>query len=163
MNQDDELRQWAKGNYAYEAATELLIRAFHGRFTSPAWPWITPDRDHSHPWIDFHAIPDNIGMLSSGEQRLLLITASIAGEHPTSLGDALTGLDRDTLDLILAAAAHAGGSHEHSEMTWGTNGRGTLTRAGTLHPWPDPKPQKANLSLVPCSNSAEDEGDTENP
>lgn len=162
MNNHDELRQWAKGGYTCEAATELLIRGFNGRFTSPAWPWITPDGDHADPWIDFEAIPDNIGMLSGGEQRFLLITASIAGEHPITLGDSLPGLGRDHLDLVLAAAAHAGGSHEHSETTWDTTGRCVLTRAGTLHPWPEPKPQKANLTLVPRSSSADDVGDTEN-
>lgn len=36
-DQVTELRAWARGMYATEAAVELLARAFNGRFTSTSW------------------------------------------------------------------------------------------------------------------------------
>ena len=87
----DQLRAWARGVYPSEAATELLIRAFNGRFAEPGWPWIhSTAQDH---WIDFSTIPRQIAGLSGGEQRLLRIAASIGSTDATvNLGDCLTGL-----------------------------------------------------------------------
>lgn len=45
------------------------------------------------------------------------------------------GLDRDNLNLVLAVA-HAGGSHEHSDMRVNDHGTATLNRLASLHPWP---------------------------
>lgn len=101
-------RAWADGMYTAEAATELLIRAFGGTMADPSRPWIrTSDRGH---WIDFESIPDHLGALSGGEQRLLQIAASIGSSYAPAinLGDEISGLDRPTLHLVLAALAHAG-------------------------------------------------------
>jgi len=118
------LRAWARGSYPLEAATELLIRAFDGRFVQPGWPWMHPTAGGQ--WIDFAAIPEQAGGLSGGEQRLLRIAASIGSPDVTvNLGDCLTGVDRPTLELVLAAVAHAAGSHRHCEVT--TNPNGTIT------------------------------------
>lgn len=65
--------------------------------------------------IDWDAIEPNIGALSGGEQRMLRLAAAIAGQARIDLSDALTNLDRRNLTLVLAAIAHAGGSHEQSE------------------------------------------------
>lgn len=40
MTHAEDLRRWAKGTYTTEAATELLLRAFNGRFAEPGNPWI---------------------------------------------------------------------------------------------------------------------------
>ena len=106
----DQLRQWARGLYTTEAATELLIRAHHSTFASIQRPWIKPT-DNAH-WIDFPAITEHLGALSGGEQRLLRIAASIGSDEatPVRLGDVVSGLDRPTLRLVLAAVARAGGS-----------------------------------------------------
>ena len=131
---NEQLRAWASDQCPLEAATELLIRSFDGRFVEPGWPWMHPTV-HWH-WIDFAAIPDQIGGLSGGEQRLLRIAASIGSPDATvNLGDCLTGLDRPTLDLTLAAVAHAAGSHQHREVTTNANGTITLTTPGSPHPW----------------------------
>lgn len=61
----DQLRQWARGQYTTEAATELLIRAGNGAFASIGRPWIKP-AEHGY-WIDFVAITEHLGALSSGE------------------------------------------------------------------------------------------------
>lgn len=121
------LRAWARGGYGTEAATELLIRALHGRFASPSQPWIRIEDDGTC-WIDWDRInPDTTGALSGGERRLLAIAASIGGGQPVNLNDAVT-IDRNTLDLVLAAIAHASGSHQH--YTWAGD------QLDSAHPWP---------------------------
>lgn len=137
----DQLRAWAKGIYTTEAATELLIRAFGGRFADPGNPWIQPTDNGPGPgpayWIDFAGIGDSIGVLSGGEQRLLRIAASIgSSEALVNLSDDISGLDRPTLHLVLAAIAHAAGSHEHSDMIVdAANGRYELSKTASLYPW----------------------------
>ena len=130
----EQLRAWARGVYPSEAATELLIRAFDGRFAEPGWPWIHPTaQDH---WIDFSTIGEQIAGLSGGEQRFLRIAASIGSTDATvNLGDCLTGLDRPRLQLVLAAVAYAAGSHEDHEVTRRPNGTLALTSPGPAHPW----------------------------
>lgn len=111
---DDQLRSWAKGAYGLEAATELLI--------SPGTPWIR--EESGRPWIDFDSIPDHLGGCSGGERRFLILVASLGSDVQVVLGDAVSGLDREYLDLALAGIAHAAGSHKHSN------------ELGSLHPWP---------------------------
>ncbi len=53
-----------------------------------------------------------------------------------ALHDALPGLDRRNADLVLAAVAHAAGTHEHRDVIAGGalgNDDGSLP---SLHPWP---------------------------
>jgi hypothetical protein len=129
----DQLRAWARGLYTTEAATELIIRAFNGRFATTGQPWIRPT-DHGH-WTDFDAIPEHLGALSGGEQRLLRIAASIGSSDPLiNLGDDITGLDRSTLHLVLAAIAHTGGSHEQSGLVFDGQGREAIVRESSLQP-----------------------------
>lgn len=131
------LRQWARGMYATEAAVELLIRAYDGRLLSGAW--VHPEGDRW--WFDADATAD-AGYLSGGELRVLDIAASLAStEQVVSLSHVLSGLDRATLNLVLAAVAHAGGSHEHHDTHFDLDA-GTYTDHGPLpsaHPWPGEK------------------------
>ncbi len=133
----EALRAWAKGMYTTEAAAELLIRGFGGRFAQPGYPWIRPGEDGGY-WIDLAAIPDNIGAYSGGERRFLLIVASIgSSEVQVNLSDALASLGREQLDLVLAAIAHAAGSHQHSEVIYDPDGRpASFGQLDTLYPWP---------------------------
>lgn len=64
---------------------------------------------------------DNYGALSGGGTRLLRIAASLLGGPPVDLSRNLAGLDREHLQLVLAAIARANGSNEHT-------GRRQLTR-----------------------------------
>jgi hypothetical protein len=135
------LRRWAEGSYAYEAAVELLIRAFNGRFARPGWPWIA-DTSGELSWLDAAQIaPDTTGALSGGERRLLAVVAALAGEQPADISE-VAGLDRDLLDLVLAAIAHAGGSHQHSDIRSGSGGRPEFARLPPLHPWPPLTPNR---------------------
>ncbi|MDQ0031514.1 hypothetical protein [Arthrobacter bambusae] len=143
MTHADDLRAWARGMYTTEAATELLLKAFGGKFAAPGNPWIHTSTEPEGPsqvsaWIDFAAIPDEVGPLSGGERRFLMLAASLAEDVPVVLGDVVPGLDRENLDLVLAAIAHAGGSHQHADIR--VHEDGTVTRGkgllDSLHPWP---------------------------
>lgn len=143
MTHADDLRAWAKGVYTIEAATELLLRGFGGKFAALDNPWVHASTEPQGPgqvnaWIDFAAIPDEVGVLSGGERRFLLIAASIAENVPVGLQDVIPGLDRDNLDLVLAAIAHAGGSHEHSVVRFNEDGSMALGRGylDSLRSWP---------------------------
>ena len=143
MTHADDLRAWARGMYTTEAATELLLRAFGGKFAGPGNPWIHTSTESEgsgqvRAWIDFAAIPDEVGPLSGGERRFLMLAASLAEDVPVVLGDVVPGLDRENLDLVLAAIAHAGGSHQHADIRF--NEDGTVSQGkgylDSLHPWP---------------------------
>lgn len=143
MTHADDLRAWAKGMYTTEAATELLLRAFGGKFAAPGNPWVHTSTGPEGPgqvkaWIDFEGIPAEAGPLSGGERRFLLLAASLAENVPVVLGDVVSGLDRENLDLVLAAIAHAGGSHEHSDIRFNDDGSMSLGKGylESLHPWP---------------------------
>jgi hypothetical protein len=143
MTHADDLRAWARGMYTIEAATELLLRGFGGKFAKPGNPWIHTSSTPEGPqqvsaWIDFASIPEEAGVLSGGERRFLLLTASLAEDVPVVLGDVVPGLDRENLDLVLAAIAHAGGSHQHSDIRFNEDGSMSLGKGymDSLHPWP---------------------------
>lgn len=113
----DGLRDWARGMYPIEAATELLIRA---GFADAGRPWIGPcDPPSQRWWVDFETVAAQAadGPWSGGERRLLALAASIAGEHSPgfTLGDALPGIDQATAALVLRAMIHATGQR----TAWG--------------------------------------------
>jgi hypothetical protein len=117
----DGMRVWAKGCYPEEAAVELLIRFSGGRFATPGRPWVVPCRRSGWYWcnpieIRFHTVG-----VSEGERRVLEVVAALLGDEPVDLLDIATGLDRATLALVLAAIAHAGGSHH--DVNWRTGAR----------------------------------------
>ena len=113
------LRTWAKGDFVQEAGVELLIRAFDGRFAERGCPWVRPCEHPGWFWVDTEAIAAHSGGLSGGERRVLSVVASLSGSDPVrDLGDIAAGVDRRHLHLILAALAHAGGSHQHVDLVW---------------------------------------------
>lgn len=136
MTTDDALRAWARGTYATEAAVELLIRSFDGRFARPGLPWIARGPGE-RVWLDAERLRAGLGPLSSGERRVLtVVVAFIEPDTPIDLSDAVC-VDREHLDLILAALAHAGGSHEHTTVAPGASSSPVrLVRPGALHAWP---------------------------
>lgn len=135
------VRTWSAGMYTLEAGAELLIRT--GLLTGP---WLERDADSGRWWIDSDQITDDtIARYSGGERRVLKIAGSLLGGGAVSLADELPGLDRAHLALVLAAMAHAGGSHEHSggpapdpEGRWMIDGvRHGFPRLGSLFAWPE--------------------------
>jgi hypothetical protein len=64
------------------------------------------------------------------------IAASLIGDEPVNLSDAVTGLDRPSLTLVLAAIAHANGSHEQSGFQFDDDGKARIVRHDALYGWP---------------------------
>ena len=102
-----KLRYWARGSTTTEAAVELLIRAFGGRFASDSRPWVIPG-NYEQLWVNWDLVPEWTGGLSGGERRVLLFAASLGGGEPVDLSD-VAGLDYELQDLLLDAIRHAGG------------------------------------------------------
>lgn len=136
MTHADGLRAWAKGSFPYEAATELLLRGFGGRFAAGGNPWIGRDDFSGKSWIDFASIPEHAGRVSNGEWRFLMFAASLAEGVPVNLGEIVTGVNRECIGLILAAVAHASGSHRHSWVKVSEDDMLGFTRLSALYPWP---------------------------
>ena len=137
---DDRLRNWAAGSYRMEAATELLIRAFNGRFVQPGHPWIHTTRTDC--WIEFSAItPDSTGVYSGGERRVLAVAAALGTRTAIDLAENITGLDRTHAHLVLAALAHTMGTHHHDEIRHDpTTGEVDFAELSSLCPWPEASP-----------------------
>lgn len=131
---ENDLRDWAAHIYATEAGVELLIRA--GRFIYDGAPWIAYDEGSHTTYIDTIRLIGEVGVLSGGEQSIARIGASLLGGTPVDLATELPGLDRDSTTLVLAAVAHAAGSHEGSDVTFDSAGRPTFGPVESLHPWP---------------------------
>lgn len=109
----------------------------HGRFLDG--PWVQYDPDADLYWFNTERILE-AGYLSGGERRLLTIAASFAEpEQLVSLNNDIPGLDRGALKLVLAAIAHANGSHENSFLV-AIEDDGTLVgtdKVPSAYPWPE--------------------------
>lgn len=133
------LREWARGWNATEAAVELLIRSFEGRFASADQPWIRhrPGRF----WLDTDALALFTGGLSGLEQQVLAVVRALASGQPLAeVASVLAGVDRDNLTLILAAFSHTAGSHEHTQVRRHGDTTSSSSRPGPLVPWPAESP-----------------------
>lgn len=132
----DGLRRWARGAYAEEAAVELLARSFGGRFASTGFEWVRTCDAPGWFWLDGEPLRNAIGQLSGGERRVLAVAGALVSSPVlVDLADIASGLDREHLCLVLAALAHAGGSHEHTDvMVQGD--QAVFRRLGPLVEWP---------------------------
>lgn len=130
---DDQLREWARGMNPLAAATELLIRTGYAQRDRP---WVRYDDDRRRPWIDFQAIPELLGGLSGGQQRVLRIAASLGADVPIILADEISGIDRDVVVLVLAAIAHASGTHEPGRSIDFIDGQPRIVAVDALYTWP---------------------------
>lgn len=115
------LRAGADGLYALEAGTGLLIahrswpaREDFGRFihvgdniTSPGTGLAVIDWEAAIAALDAGECPS-----SSGEKRMLRLAASLAGDVPVRLGDAVTGIDGRNIELLVKAVLHAAGQRQ---------------------------------------------------
>ena len=145
------LRGWARGAYGDEAAVELLIRSFGGRFALPSWSWISPRDRPGEYWLDAGSINYATGELSGGEQRVLAVVAALASNQPLerNLAEVMSGVDRDHQALILAALSLAGGSHQHNDYQRQADGTYKIIEAGALFLWPvESRPNQEPLPLI---------------
>lgn len=128
----DRLRAWAKGIYSVEAGVELLIR--QGKAVYAGAPWINDSGDRA--WLDVESLLAETGAWSGDEKRLVAIAASLIGDERVNLSDAVSGLDRPSLALGLAAIAHANGSHEQSGFEFDDDGQARIVHHDALYGWP---------------------------
>jgi len=105
----EALLRGASGMDTSEAAIRLLLA--HG-----VWPVRLAAAEFGEP-IDTVAL--GAGTMTGGsgsDNRVLRIAASLSELGvPVDLADAVTGLDRRNLALVLAAISHATGLHEHKD------------------------------------------------
>ncbi|MGH3194904.1 MAG: hypothetical protein ACRDOH_31800 [Streptosporangiaceae bacterium] len=115
------LRAGAEGLYALEAGTGLIIahgswpaRGDFGRFihivdsiTAPGTELASIDWEAAITALDAGGFPS-----SSGEKRMLRLAASLAGDIPVRLGDAITGIDDRNVSLLIKAVLHASGRRQ---------------------------------------------------
>lgn len=108
------LRAGAQGLYTLEAATGLIIA--HGT-------WLARDDFREHVYhgtgtatIDWEAVTRALNAYelpsSAGERRLLQLAASLAGQAPVVLGNAVTGLDDSNIQVLVRAVLHASGRRQ---------------------------------------------------
>ncbi|WP_200939165.1 hypothetical protein [Modestobacter sp. Leaf380] len=146
------LMRSAAGDNAAEASVLLLLHAGHWLSELVAAGLIAVDYDDvpvtsssdrplrvgwaAVTWIDVDAAVLAGRIVGSGGQlRILRAAASLASGHLVDLDDLPSGLDRRHLHLLVAAIAHAGGSHQHRQepdasLEFGGHG------APTLGAWP---------------------------
>jgi hypothetical protein len=107
------LRACASGIYAAEAAVGMLIahatwldRDDFSQFihVDPAGEMAAIDWTAAITALTADGLPS-----SSGEQKMLRMAASIAGQAPVILGDAITGLDDRNIQILVKAVLHASG------------------------------------------------------
>lgn len=153
------LRVGAVGSYAAEAAVELLIR--HGYWLGrPGFveACLVPlDAEADTLGVDWMAVVDQVRVSDAAPAHRAV--AEIAAQIGVGLDVAsteivaaelrplrwlLASLDRGDLDLVLAAIAHAGGTHDQVEHVgaptpageWAATSTSPRVGRGSLHPWP---------------------------
>ena len=115
------LHACASGLYPHEAGVALLISSgaflhrsdFAGRFIEHATSSVV-----AMAAIDWEAAITALGRgelpCSAGEQRILLLSASLAEGIPVDLRDAAAGLDDRNIQQLVTAIRHASGKRPDS-------------------------------------------------
>lgn len=139
----DRVRAWAAGSHRPEAGVELLIRT---NLIDEQSPWLIEESTHRVS-IDPCILMDETGCHPWHQKVAAHVAAHLLVSQPIDLADLLPGLDRKTLHLILAALAHAAGSHEHGHVIV-TDGVPSVTDVlPPLVAWPqDNTPQPHQLT-----------------
>lgn len=136
---EDAVRRWAQGVYPVEAGAELLIR--QGKAIRESAPWlqeIGPEGGQRMVAIDTEILWDKSGAWSGGEQRVVNIALSLLdSEFTVKLHNAVSGLDADHVELVLAAMAHAAGSHEARRPIIEGSKLSGYTEPVNAYPWPE--------------------------
>jgi hypothetical protein len=117
------LRAHAQGLYCDEAAAELLIAQswLHRPDFASQFVTVHPGIGGGQPVavIDWTAVVTALGTslpCSGGEQRMLKVTASLAGGIPVDLRDTITGIDDRNVQLLIAAVRHASGKRPEDDQ-----------------------------------------------
>jgi hypothetical protein len=112
------LRAGAEGLYTLEAGTGLIIA--HGTWAERCDFGSFIHHGAGIAAIDWEAVITALdaGMLpgSGGEKRMLRLAASLAGDIPVRLGDAVTGIDERNVALLVDAVLHASGRRQFPRL-----------------------------------------------
>jgi len=130
----------AVGDYAAEAAVLLLANDGYwpDRLGAAAMVTVETEPVGGQLWARIEwaeldaALADGRLPASREELAVLRVAASLADGRPVDLADVAVTLDRRTLGLVLAALAHAAGSHEHRAPV----PNGSDVRLEPLFRWP---------------------------
>ncbi len=134
----------AVGDYAAEAAVLLLANDGYwpARLRAARLITVEPEPVDGQLWAgiewpDLDAALAAGRLTGSGEQLAVLrVAASLAEGRPVDLADVAATLDRRALALVLAALAHAAGSHDHRAPAPVDGGSDTGKRLPPLALWP---------------------------
>lgn len=122
---ESALLRAAVGDYAAEAAVLLLANSgrWLSRLQAAGLISIVLDGEvDDGPWAAVHwtdldrALRSGVLTGTGGELWLLRASASLADGQSVDLSELTAGVDRGELTLVLAALAHAAGSHEQSDV-----------------------------------------------
>jgi hypothetical protein len=75
------LRSWAQGSLTDEAAVELLVSCFGGRFARPGCAWIRPCARPGWYWLECDALAVHAERLAGSDRRVLLLAADLVSGH----------------------------------------------------------------------------------
>ena len=129
----EDVRAWARGIWPSEAGVELLIRSGHVVYDGA--PWIIRRGDLAS--IDTAVLLEASQPWSGSERKLVRIAASLLGGPAVDLSEDISGIDRESVALVLAVIAHATGSHEDSGIEIGPDETLAFSHLPSLFPWPD--------------------------
>ncbi|ADB73456.1 hypothetical protein [Geodermatophilus obscurus] len=134
----------AVGDYAAEAAVLLLANDGYwlARLRTAGLITVEVEPVGGRLWARIEWVELEAGLAagrlpgSREELAVLRVAASLADGRPVDLADVAVALDRRTLGLVLAALAHAVGSHDHRAPAPAGHGSDTGERLGPLIAWP---------------------------
>ncbi|GAA4757464.1 hypothetical protein GCM10023328_46660 [Modestobacter marinus] len=120
---ENALLRAAVGDYALEAAVLLLANGGHWLPLLQAAGLIDlePDPAGGETWAQVRwddarsALQAGTVAGDDGQELLLRAAGSLADGQPVDLGDLTGDLDQASLQLLLAALAHAAGSHDQED------------------------------------------------
>jgi hypothetical protein len=79
------LRRWAAGAPTDEAAVELLVCRFGGRYARSYWPWVQPCPAPGWWWLDADQLAKYAAKVAGERQRVLLLAARLIDGDAISL------------------------------------------------------------------------------
>jgi len=110
------LRACASGIYAAEAAVGMLIAHAAWLDRDDFCQFIHADHAAQMAVIDWPAVITALATgempSSNGEQKMLRMAASLAGQAPVILGDTITGLDDRNIQILVKSILHASGQRQ---------------------------------------------------
>ncbi|WP_062516041.1 hypothetical protein [Demequina gelatinilytica] len=137
-----EFRAWVRGVYASEAAVEMLARGPRPGMLDDSRPWIEANGNWSVDLGDDYDVITAPLLTTSAawptsERAYVDVAVSLLGGDPVQLDEVLPRLTREHLEVVLAAMAHASGSHDHTDASAELLAAGASpSRVGAAYPWP---------------------------